>query len=59
MNEIDAVLISLVIGVTIGAFAWDRLRGDLMPRLWNRRTEQRLRELSERLAQLEGQSARA
>lgn len=59
MNEIDAVLISLAIGVTIGAVTWDRLRADLVPRVWNSRNEQRLRELSERLAQLVDQLARA
>ena len=35
----------------------ERLRGDLMPRLWNSRNEARLRELAERLACLEGQLA--
>jgi hypothetical protein len=42
-----------------GAILWEWLRGDLMSRLWNSRNEERLRELSERLAYLEGRLAAA
>jgi hypothetical protein len=45
--------------ITIGAVVWERLRGDLMPRLWNDRNEKRLRELAERLARVEGRLATA
>ncbi len=59
MNDAEVVAISLVVGLTAGAVVWEWLRGDLMPRLWNRRNEERLRELAERLACLEGQLAAA
>lgn len=59
MNEVEAVAMSLAVGVTAGAVVWEWLRGDLMPRLWNGRNEERLRELTERLTRLEGQLAAA
>ena len=59
MNEAELIGISLAAGITIGAVVWERMRGDLMPRLWNERNEARLRELSERLNRLEGQLAAA
>lgn len=59
MNEVEAVAISLAVGVTAGALVWEWLRGDLMPRFWNSRNEARLRELTERLTRLEGQLAGA
>lgn len=59
MNEVQTVAISLAVGVTVGAWVWEWLRGDLMPRLWNSRNEERLRELTERLTRLEGQLAGA
>ena len=59
MNEAEVIGIALAVGITVGAFAWDRLRGDLMPRLWNARNEARLQELTERLARLEGRLAAA
>jgi hypothetical protein len=59
MNEVEAVAISLAVGVTAGALVWEWLRGDLMPRFWNNRNEARLRELTERLTRLEGQLAGA
>lgn len=59
MNEAEIIGISLAVGITLGAFVWERLRGDLMPRLWNARNEARLEELTERLARLEGKLAAA
>lgn len=59
MNEAELIGIALAAGITIGAIAWDRLRGDLMPRLCNARHEAQLRELAERLARLEGRLATA
>ena len=59
MNEAELIGIALAVGITIGAVVWERLRGDLMPRLWNDRNEQRLRELAERLALVEGRLATA
>lgn len=53
MNEVELVALSLAVGISVGAIVWDRLRGDLMPRLWNDRNEEKLRELSERLTRLE------
>ena len=55
MNNAGVVAISLAVGLTAGAVAWEWLRGDLMPRLWNSRNEELLCELAERLACLEGQ----
>ena len=57
MNDVEVVAISLAVGLTAGAVVWEWLRGDLMPRLWNSRNEEWLRELAERLACLEGQLA--
>jgi hypothetical protein len=57
MNNAEAVAISPAVGLTAGAVVWEWLRGDLMPRLRNSRNEERLRELAERLACLEGQLA--
>lgn len=57
MNDVEVVAISLAVGLTAGAVVWEWLRGDLMPRLWDSRNEERLRELGERLACLEGQLA--
>jgi len=59
MNEAELIGIALAVGITIGAVVWERLRGDLMPRLWNNRNEERLRELAERLALVEGRLATA
>jgi hypothetical protein len=59
MNEAELIGIALAAGITIGAVVWERLRGDLMPRLWNDRNEKRLRELAERLARVEGRLATA
>lgn len=59
MNEAEIIGISLAVGITLGAVVWERLRGDLMPRLWNARNEARLEELAERLARLEGKLAAA
>jgi len=53
MNEVELVALSLAVGISVGAIVWDRLRGDLRPRLWNDRNEEKLRELSERLTRLE------
>ena len=57
MNEVEIAGMCLAVGLTVGAFVWERLRGDLMPRWWNKRNEQRLAELAERLSRLEGQLA--
>ena len=59
MNDAEVVAIALAVGLTAGAAVWEWLRGDLMPRLWNSRNEERLRELTERLACLEGRLAAA
>jgi hypothetical protein len=59
MNEAELIGIALAAGITIGAVVWERLRGDLMPRLWKDRNEARLRELAERLALLEVRLATA
>ncbi len=50
-------LMCLAVGLTLGAVVWERLRGDLMPRLWNKRNEERLAELADRLSRIEGQLA--
>ena len=57
MNEVEIAAICLAVGLTVGAVVWDRLRGDLMPRLWNKRNEARLAELADRLSRIEGQLA--
>ena len=57
MNEVEIAALSLAVGLTVGAFVWERLRGDLMPRLWNNRNEERLGELADRLSRIEGQLA--
>jgi hypothetical protein len=59
MNVVEIVAVSLAVGITVGAVAWEWLRGDLMPRLWNERNETRLRELTDRLSRLEGRLAAA
>lgn len=59
MNEVELVALSLAVGITVGALVWDRMRGDLMPRLWNHRNEEKLRELTERLTRLETELAAA
>ena len=59
MNEVEIAAIFLAVGLTVGALVWERLRGDLMPRLWNNRNEERLRELADRLSRIEGQLAAA
>jgi hypothetical protein len=58
MNEANFLAITLVIGVTAGAFAWEWMRGDLLPRLWYKRNaerEARVLELLERVGRLEHQ----
>jgi len=57
MNEVEIAGVCLAVGLTIGAVVWERLRGDLMPRLWNKRNEERLAELADRLSRIEGQLA--
>ena len=59
MNEVEIAGIALAVGLTVGALVWERLRGDLMPRWWNKRNEERLVELAERLSRIEGQLAAA
>ncbi len=59
MSEVEIAAIFLAVGLTVGALVWERLRGDLMPRLWNNRNEERLRELADRLSRIEGQLAAA
>ena len=54
MNEVEIAAISLAVGLTVGALVWERLRGDLMPRWWNSRNEERLGELAERLVAYRG-----
>jgi hypothetical protein len=59
MNVVEIAAISLAAGITVGAFVWEWLRGDLMPRWWNARNEAQLHALAERLKQLEGRLAAA
>ncbi len=58
MTEANLLGLTLVIGVTAGAFAWEWLRGDLLPRLWYKRNaerEARVLELLDRVGRLEHQ----
>lgn len=58
MSEANLLGLTLVIGVTTGAVAWEWLRGDLLPRLWYKRNadrEARVLELLERVGRLEHQ----
>ena len=57
MNKVEIAAIFLAVGLTVGAVVWERLRGDLMPRLWKKRNEECLAELAERLSRIEGQLA--
>ena len=57
MSEADVIGISLALGMTAGAALWEWLRGDLFPRLWDRKNkeyEARLRELREQLERAHG-----
>ena len=40
MSEADVIGITLALGVTAGAALWEWLRGDLFPRLWDRKNEE-------------------
>jgi len=51
--------ITLALGMTAGAALWEWLRGDLFPRLRDRKNEEyevRLRELREQLERVQGVS---
>jgi len=57
MNEADVIGISLALGMTAGAALWEWLRGDLFPRMWDRKNEEyeaRLCELREQLDRVHG-----
>ena len=57
MSEADVIGITLALGMTAGAALWEWLRGDLFPRLWDRKNEEyeaRLRELREQLERVHG-----
>ncbi len=57
MSEADMIGISLALGMTAGAALWEWLRGDLFPRLRDRKNEEyeaRLRELREQLERAHG-----
>lgn len=59
MSEADMIGVTLALGVTAGAVLWEWLRGDLFPRLWDRKFddyEARLRELREQLERVQGAS---
>ncbi len=59
MSEADVIGITLVLGMTAGAAVWEWLRGDIFPRLWNRKNEEyetRLRELRKQLERVHGVS---
>ena len=57
MSEADVIGITLALGMTAGAALWEWLRGDLFPRLLDRKSEEygaRLRELREQLKRVHG-----
>ena len=59
MSEPEVIGITLAIGLTAGAALWEWLRGDLFPRLWDRKAEEyetRLRVLREKLERVQGVS---
>jgi hypothetical protein len=37
VSQADVLGITLALGMTLGAILWEWLRGDLFPRLWNRK----------------------
>ena len=55
MNEVEIIGITLALGMTAGAALWEWMRGDLFPRLWDRKIEEceaclcKLREQQERV----------
>ncbi len=59
MSEADVIGISLALGMTAGAALWEWLRGEIFPRLWDRKNEKyeaRLRKLREQLECVQGVS---